>query len=97
MFLHFFSRTPGSRQPSPADETLTRPQTLLDPNAFHQQHFQHMMNTNMDQHHHAAAAAAAAAGQQYHPQIMNQMQAPVMNGVNSLQVQQVREFDFSFV
>lgn len=83
-----YSRTPGSRQPSPADETLTRPQTLLDPNGYQPQHFpQHMMNTSLDQHHHVAA------GQQYHPQaILNhQIQAPVMNGVGSLQVPQVRK------
>lgn len=71
------SRTPGSRQPSPADETISRPQMLLDPttNNFHQQHFQHMLNqsTNMDM--------------PYHPPLHHQMQGPVMNG--GLQVPQV--------
>jgi len=65
-----FNRTPGSRQPSPADETTGRPQTLLDPttNNFHQQHFQQMLNTNMDLSYHP-------------PQLHHQMQGPVMNGL----------------
>lgn len=70
------SRTPGSRQPSPADEAITRPQTLLDPAtaSYHQQQFQHMLSSNMDL--------------PYHPTMMNhQMQGPVMNG--GLQVPQV--------
>lgn len=72
---HRYSRTPGSRQPSPADEAITRPQTLLDPaTSYHQQQFQHMLNSNMDL--------------PYHPTMMNhQMQGPVMNG--GLQVPQV--------
>lgn len=74
----FFSRTPGSRQPSPADETISRPQQmLLDPttNNFHQQHFQHMLNTNTNM------------DMPYHPPLHHQMQGPVMNG--GLQVPQV--------
>lgn len=69
------SRTPGSRQPSPADETIARPQNLLDPttNNFHQQHFQHMLGANMDL--------------PYHPSLHHQMQGPVMNG--GLQLPQV--------
>lgn len=77
----FCSRTPGSRQPSPADETITRPQSLLDPstNLFHQQQFQHILSSNMDL--------------SFHPPMMNhQMQGAVMNGVGGLQIPQV-EFD----
>lgn len=83
--MSFYSRTPGSRQPSPAEEALTRPTTLMDPTtqAYHQQHLQHMLNqANMDHH----------GGQlnSYHPQMMNhQMQGPVMNGVGGMQVAQV--------
>ncbi|XP_055310309.1 maternal protein pumilio-like isoform X2 [Sitodiplosis mosellana] len=72
-----FNRTPGSRQPSPADETISRnPQMLLDPttNNFHQQHFQHMLNTNTNM------------DMPYHPPLHHQMQGPVMNG--GLQVPQ---------
>ncbi|XP_031626222.1 maternal protein pumilio-like isoform X2 [Contarinia nasturtii] len=70
-----FNRTPGSRQPSP-DETISRPQMLLDPttNNFHQQHFQHMLNTNTNM------------DMPYHPPLHHQMQGPVMNG--GLQVPQ---------
>lgn len=58
------SRTPGSRQPSPAEEQLPRASNLLDAPSHH--------NSGFPQHHHslhhmlgsaaAAAAAAAAAG-----------------------------------
>lgn len=79
-----YSRTPGSRQPSPAEEAVTRPQTLLDPNAFHQQHFQHMLNASMDHHNHGGQLNS------FHPPLMNhQMQGQVMNGVGGLQVPQV--------
>lgn len=81
-YLFYHSRTPGSRQPSPAEESVQRPQTLLDPNAFHQQHFQHMLNAGMDHHQHAGQLNS------YHPPIMNhQMPGTVMNGVGGLQVQ----------
>lgn len=59
-----FNRTPGSRQPSPAEEQLPRASNLLDAPSHH--------NSGFPQHHHslhhmlgsaaAAAAAAAAAG-----------------------------------
>lgn len=85
-FYFHYSRTPGSRQPSPAEEAVSRPQTLLDPNAFHQQHFQHMLNASMDHHTHAGQMNS------YHPQMMNhQMPGTVMNGVGGLQVQQVSQ------
>lgn len=79
----FYSRTPGSRQPSPADETIARPQTLLDPitNNFHQHHFQQMLNTNMDLSYHL-------------PQLHHQIQGPVMNG---LQVPQVQSIIFNWI
>lgn len=82
--IHKCSRTPGSRQPSPAEEAVTRPQTLLDPNAFHHQQFQHMLNASMEHHTHAGQLNS------FHPPLMNhQMQGAVMNGVNGLQVPQV--------
>lgn len=82
--IHKRSRTPGSRQPSPAEEAVTRPQTLLDPNAFHHQQFQHMLNASMEHHTHAGQLNS------FHPPLMNhQMQGAVMNGVNGLQVPQV--------
>ncbi|KAJ6636061.1 Maternal protein pumilio [Pseudolycoriella hygida] len=74
-----FNRTPGSRQPSPAEESLNRSATLLDPatqHSFHQhQHLQHMLNASMDHHNNQLNSHS------YHPQMMNhQMQGPVMNG-----------------
>lgn len=84
--LCFYSRTPGSRQPSPAEEalTLTRPTTLLAAtHAYHQQHLQHnMFNASMEQHHNNQLNS-------YHPLMNHQMQAPHMNGVGGMQVQQV--------
>lgn len=51
----FFSRTPGSRQPSPGEESLARNTNLLDTSSMHvgsgfAQHpaLQHMMNQNHD-------------------------------------------------
>lgn len=87
-FLFINSRTPGSRQPSPAEESLNRSATLLDPatqHSFHQhQHLQHMLNAGMDHHN------GQLNSHSYHPQMMNhQMQGPVMNGVGGMQVAQV--------
>ena len=52
-YIHF-SRTPGSRQPSPAEEHLPRQNNLLDQsvnvnNSFQHQHFQHMLNAEHQQ------------------------------------------------
>ncbi|XP_055695961.1 maternal protein pumilio isoform X3 [Lutzomyia longipalpis] len=80
-----FNRTPGSRQPSPAEEALTRPSGLLDPtgqvgSAYPQLPLQHMLGASdpqgvgqLNSYHHAAQLAA-----------MNQMQGPVMNGVSGM-------------
>lgn len=89
MFYFVNSRTPGSRQPSPAEES--RSATLLDPatqHSFHQhQHLQHILNAGMDHHN------SQLNSHSYHPQMMNhQMQGPVMNGVGNMQVAQVNIF-----
>ncbi|EDW84261.2 uncharacterized protein Dwil_GK14047 [Drosophila willistoni] len=88
-----FNRTPGSRQPSPAEETLPRPPNLLDPNQHGggfppMPHFNHML---MDHGQGMGLggggvnsgngyAAVAAAHQQMAAQ-MSQLQPPMMNGV----------------
>ncbi|XP_037036673.1 maternal protein pumilio isoform X3 [Bradysia coprophila] len=82
-----FNRTPGSRQPSPAEESLNRSATLLDPatqhSFHHHQHLQHMLNAGMDHHNNQLNSHS------YHPQMMNhQMQGPVMNGVGGMPVAQ---------
>uniref|UniRef100_U5EQG3 Putative pumilio n=1 Tax=Corethrella appendiculata TaxID=1370023 RepID=U5EQG3_9DIPT len=88
-----FNRTPGSRQPSPAEEQLPRSTNLLDAQthpAFHPQHLQHMFANSA-----AAAAAAvsandvAAANQlnSYHPQMLNQMNQ--LNTMNMNQMNQI--------
>lgn len=64
---------------------MQRPQTLLDPSAFQQQQFQHMLNAaSMEHQTHASQLNS------FHPPLMNhQMPGAMMNGVNGLQVQQV--------
>lgn len=98
MFCFEYSRTPGSRQPSPAEESLSRSATLLDPatqHSYHQhqhqhQHLQHMLNAGMEHHNNHSHS--------YHPQIMNhQMQGPVMNGVGGMQVTQVNILDINVI
>lgn len=86
----YSSRTPGSRQPSPAEEALTRPTTLLDPatHAYHQQHLQHnMFNASMEQQHHNNQLNS------YHPLMNHQLQAPHMNGVGGMQLPQVIRYN----
>lgn len=78
------SRTPGSRQPSPAEEAITRPNNLLDgqpPVGSFQQHpLQHMLGGDHQGNHLGS----------YHPQMqMNQMQGPVMNGVGGMHQNQM--------
>lgn len=61
-----YSRTPGSRQPSPAEETLPRPPTLLDPSqhsAFPQMpHFNHMLMDHGQGHGMGGGAGSALGG-----------------------------------
>ncbi|XP_061387987.1 maternal protein pumilio-like, partial [Musca vetustissima] len=98
-----FNRTPGSRQPSPAEETLPRPPTLLDPSqhpAFPPHAFNHMLGAaGMDHPGNSSANTGAGGpggqGQQMnssfpHHQMpqMNQLQPPVMNGVGGMQMAQ---------
>ncbi|XP_030374161.1 maternal protein pumilio-like [Scaptodrosophila lebanonensis] len=88
-----FNRTPGSRQPSPAEETLPRPPTLLDPSqhgSFPQMpHFNQML---MD---HAQSMGGGLGGvgvggggngNYPHQQMaqMSQLQPPMMNGVGGM-------------
>lgn len=94
IFIYFSqnSRTPGSRQPSPAEESLNRSATLFDPatqHSFHQHHMQHMLSAGMDHHNNQLNSHS------YHPQMINhQMQGPVMNGVGGMQVAQVKYVRF---
>ncbi|KAH8310045.1 hypothetical protein KR044_011151, partial [Drosophila immigrans] len=61
-----FNRTPGSRQPSPAEETLPRPPTLLDPSqhgGFPQMpHFNHMLMDHGQGHGMGAANSLGGVG-----------------------------------
>ncbi|XP_064552758.1 maternal protein pumilio isoform X4 [Drosophila montana] len=87
-----FNRTPGSRQPSPAEETLPRPPTLLDPThhgGFPQMpHFNHMLMDHGQGHGMGnnsvggGGGGAAYAHQQMAAQ-MSQLQPPMMNGVGA--------------
>lgn len=86
----YYSRTPGSRQPSPAEESLSRPPTLLDPQShvgsvFPQHPLHHMLGSSMDQQ------GSAPQLNSYHHQLppMNQLQPQVLNGVGGIQVAQV--------
>lgn len=89
-FAYVYSRTPGSRQPSPAEESLARGGPPFDATAhvgsgFPQHHLQHMLGSSMD---HQGPTTQLNS---YHPQLppMNQLQPPVMNGVGGMQVAQV--------
>ena len=95
------SRTPGSRQPSPAEENLPRPPTLLDPSqhtGFPPHAFNHMLGAAGMDHpgNNSGTGGPGAPGQQMnstfaHHQMpqMNQLQPPVMNGVGGMQMAQV--------
>lgn len=89
LFILFFcSRTPGSRQPSPAEETLPRPPTLLDPTqhgGFPTHPFNHMLNS-MD---HQGGQGTQMNSYPPHQMQMGQLHPPVMNGVGGMQMAQV--------
>ncbi|KAL7729014.1 hypothetical protein ACLKA6_019847 [Drosophila palustris] len=61
-----FNRTPGSRQPSPAEETLPRPPTILDPSqhgGFPQMpHFNHMLMDHGQGHGMGGASSLGGVG-----------------------------------
>uniref|UniRef100_A0A182MSQ6 Pumilio n=1 Tax=Anopheles culicifacies TaxID=139723 RepID=A0A182MSQ6_9DIPT len=88
-----FNRTPGSRQPSPAEEQLPRP-NMLDPTGVHGSGFpQHpslhnMLGSAAPGGNDVTQQAAAAALGSYHPQMINQMgqmgQLGQMNPMNQL-------------
>lgn len=95
LFLFFFSRTPGSRQPSPAEEQILRPSNLLDGqaqvgSAFQQQHhLHHMLGSAADhQAHHMSS---------YHALQMSQLQNQHLNGVSGMHHAQVCLFVWSFL
>uniref|UniRef100_A0A182PK54 Pumilio n=1 Tax=Anopheles epiroticus TaxID=199890 RepID=A0A182PK54_9DIPT len=88
-----FNRTPGSRQPSPAEEQLPRP-NMLDPTGVHGSGFsQHpslhnMLGSAAPGGNDVTQQAAATALGSYHPQMINQMgqmgQLGQMNPMNQL-------------
>lgn len=91
IFSCICSRTPGSRQPSPAEETLPRPPTLLDPtqhSGFPTHPFNHMLNS-MD--HQGGGPGTQMNSYPPHQMQMGQLQPPVMNGVGGMQMAQVRQ------
>ncbi|XP_049277500.1 maternal protein pumilio isoform X2 [Anopheles funestus] len=86
-----FNRTPGSRQPSPAEEQLPRP-NMLDPTGVHGSGFPqhpslHNMLGSVAPGGNDVTQQAAALGS-YHPQMINQMgqmgQHGQMNPMNQL-------------
>ncbi|XP_055644551.1 maternal protein pumilio isoform X2 [Toxorhynchites rutilus septentrionalis] len=92
-----FNRTPGSRQPSPAEEHLSRGSNLLDAPSHHGSGFpqhpslHHMLGSAGSvggSANDVAQQAAAAALGSYHPQMINQMsqmsQLSQMNQMNQL-------------
>ncbi|CAD6992064.1 unnamed protein product [Ceratitis capitata] len=86
--MPFHLRTPGSRQPSPAEETLPRPPTLLDPtqhSGFPTHPFNHMLNS-MD--HQGGGPGTQMNSYPPHQMQMGQLQPPVMNGVGGMQMAQ---------
>lgn len=87
MYFLFLSRTPGSRQPSPAEEPMPRAGNLLDAHAHAFQHhtFNHMLGSNDVQ----SAALGYSHPHQHHMNQMSQLQGHVMNGVGGMQMQQV--------
>lgn len=93
------SRTPGSRQPSPAEENLQRQPHHMDPNVhvgggFPQHHQLHHI-LGIDPTHQTINSMQphlnSCTMHQMPPQ-MNQLQPPLMNGVGGIhQVPQVSE------
>ncbi|XP_055847919.1 maternal protein pumilio isoform X4 [Episyrphus balteatus] len=84
---YYYSRTPGSRQPSPAEESLPRPPTLLDPSqhGFPPHPLHHMLGS-MDHQQGPGPQMNSYPHHQMPP--MNQLQPPVMNGVGGIQMAQ---------